>query len=162
VQGEDTVGLVDPSILDDALAPLLPPLPKSAAPGDFKQPCRRKRPSWGASLASKDPLDLLKLRSSRCISVLRRGEHQAQGYVDASDPNLGLIPLDTARGELQDWKINITGTVYPTGEGTPGIQSEYPAYAKACLAGCRSFRGLGGGRSLGRSFATQLTLVGIL
>jgi hypothetical protein len=138
--------------------------------GIFKQPCRRKRPSWGASLASKDPLDLLKLRSSRCISVLRRrcisvlrrGEHQAQGYVDASDPNLGLIPLDTARGELQDWKINITGTVYPTGEGTPGIQSEYPAYAKACLAGCRSFRGKGGGRSLGRSFATQLTLVGIL
>jgi DNA replication licensing factor MCM3 len=44
-------------------------------------------------------------------------QHQSRDYVDATDPQLGLKPLDQSGNEIPDRVINITSSVYPTKDG---------------------------------------------
>eukprot|EP00934_Nitzschia_sp_Nitz4_P001891 Nitzschia sp. Nitz4//scaffold11_size288233//168526//171028//NITZ4_000784-RA/size288233-snap-gene-0.26-mRNA-1//1//CDS//3329534104//1891//frame0 len=41
-------------------------------------------------------------------------QHSERDYVDATDPQLGLPPVDAEGREMQDRIVNITSTVYPT------------------------------------------------
>ena len=41
-------------------------------------------------------------------------QHQSREYVDATDPELGLNPVDSSGREIQDRVISITSSIYPT------------------------------------------------
>eukprot|EP00978_Attheya_sp_CCMP212_P028745 scaffold100198_cov61-Attheya_sp.AAC.1 len=56
----------------------------------------------------------------------KTGQHEAREYVDSTDPQLGLPPVDSAGREVADRLINITSSVYPTKDkdGNP-LETEY-------------------------------------